>query len=52
MTQSNVTATVEDEGENPESVREWLVESLAPMFEWPRGTFRFGGAIEYLQAVV
>ena len=52
MTQSNVTATVEDEGESPESVREWLVESLAPMFEWPRGTFRFGGAIEYLQAVV
>jgi SAM-dependent methyltransferase len=52
MTQSNVTAAVEDEGENPESVREWLVESLAPMFGKPRGTFRFGGAIEYLQAVV
>jgi ubiquinone/menaquinone biosynthesis C-methylase UbiE len=52
MTQSNVTATVEDEGESSESVREWLVESVAPMFEWPRGTFRFGGTIGYLQAVV
>ncbi len=52
MTQSNVTATVEDEGESSESVRGWLVESVAPMFESPRGTFRFGGAIEYLQAIV
>jgi ubiquinone/menaquinone biosynthesis C-methylase UbiE len=52
MTQSNVTAAVEDEGENPESVREWLVESVAPMFGKPRGTFRFSGTIEYLQAVV
>jgi SAM-dependent methyltransferase len=52
MTQSNVTAAVEDEGENPESIREWLVDSVAPMFGKPRGTFRFGGAIEYLQAVV
>jgi len=52
MTQSNVTAAVDDGAESPESVREWLVESVAPMFEWPRGTFRFGGTIEYLQAVV
>ncbi|MCA1718623.1 MAG: methyltransferase domain-containing protein [Actinobacteria bacterium] len=52
MTQSNVTAAVEDGGESSESVREWLVESVAPMFGKPRGTFRFGGAIEYLQAVV
>jgi len=52
MTQSNVIAAVEDEGESPESVREWLVESVAPMFGEPRGTFRFGGVIEYLQAVV
>ena len=52
MTQSNVTAAVEDGAESPESVRAWLVESVAPMFGEPRGTFRFGGAIEYLQAVV
>ena len=52
MTQSNVNAAVEDGGESPESVREWLVESVAPMFGEPRGTFRFGGVIEYLQAVV
>ncbi len=52
MTQSNVTAAVEDEGESLESVREWLVESVAPMFGKPRGTFRFSGTIEYLQAVV
>ncbi len=52
MTQSNVTAAVEDGGESPESVREWLVESVAPMFGEPRGTFRFGGTIGYLQAVV
>ncbi len=52
MTQSNVTTAVEDGGESSESVREWLVESVAPMFEWPRGTFRFGGTIGYLQAVV
>ena len=51
MTQSNVNAAVEDGGESPESVREWLVESVAPMFGEPRGTFRFGGVIEYLQAV-
>ncbi len=52
MTQSNVTAAVEDGGESSESVREWLVESVAPMFGKPRGTFRFGGTIEYLQAVI
>jgi SAM-dependent methyltransferase len=52
MSQSNVTAAVEDERENPESIREWLVDSVAPMFGKPRGTFRFGGATEYLQAVV
>ena len=52
MTQSNVTTAVEDGAESLESVREWLVESVAPMFESPRGTFRFGGAIDYLQALV
>jgi hypothetical protein len=51
MTQSNVTAAVEDEVQSPESIREWLGECLAPMFDRPRGTFRFGGAIEYLQAI-
>ncbi len=51
MTQSNVTAAVEDEAQSPESIREWLGECLAPMFDRPRGTFRFGGAIEYLQAI-
>ena len=51
MTQSNVTAAVEDEAQRPESIREWLGEWLAPMFDRPRGTFRFGGAIEYLQAI-
>lgn len=52
MTQSNVTVAVEDGAVSPESVREWSVESVPPMFESPRGTFRFSGAIEYLQAVV
>jgi hypothetical protein len=51
MAQSNVTAAVEDGAESLESVQEWLVESVAPMFESSRGTFRFGGTIEYLQAV-
>jgi SAM-dependent methyltransferase len=50
MTQSNVTAAIEDRAESPESVRTWLISSLSPMFEWPRGTFRFGGVIDYLQA--
>jgi SAM-dependent methyltransferase len=45
MTQSNVTVAVEAGGESPESVREWLVTSVAPIFERSRGTFRFGGAI-------
>ena len=50
-TQSNVTAAVESGAESLESVRAWLAGSLAPIFERPRGTFRFGGVIEYLQKI-
>lgn len=52
MTQSNVVAAVESGAESSESVHAWLVSSLTPMFRRPRGTFRFDGVIEYLQAVV
>jgi SAM-dependent methyltransferase len=51
MTQSNVTATVEDEGESPESVREWLVESLAPMFESAARHFSVWWCHRVLQAI-
>lgn len=52
MTQSNVVGAIESGAESLESVHTWLVSSLTPMFRGPRGTFRFGGVIEYLQAVV
>ncbi|HKZ27314.1 MAG TPA: class I SAM-dependent methyltransferase [Rubrobacteraceae bacterium] len=52
MTQSNVVGAIESGAESLESVRTWLVSSLTPMFRGPRETFRFGGVIEYLQAVV
>jgi SAM-dependent methyltransferase len=52
VTQSNVIAAVESGAESLEDVREWLVGSLAPVFGRARGTFRFGGTIEYLQATV
>jgi len=52
MTQSNVIVAIENGAESLESVRTWLTSSLAPMFRRPRGTFLFGGVIEYLQVVV
>ena len=39
MTQSNVTAAVEDGGESSESVRTWLTSSLSPMFEGREALF-------------
>ena len=52
MTQSNVVGAIESGAERLESVHTWLVSSLTSMFRGPRGTFRFGGVIEYLQAFV
>ena len=52
MTQSNVVVAIESGAESLESVRTWLTSSLAPMVRRPRGTFLFGGVIEYLRAVV
>lgn len=51
MTQSNVMAAVEEDAEDREDVRGWLLDSLAPLFPVLRGTFRFGGTIEYLQKI-
>ena len=52
MTQSNVVVAIESGAESLENARTWLTSSLAPMVRRPRGTFLFGGVIEYLRAVV
>ena len=52
MTQSNVVVAIESGAESLENARTWLKSSLAPMVRRPRGTFLFGGVIEYLRAVV
>jgi hypothetical protein len=52
MTQSNVVVAIESGAESLESARTWLTSSLASMFRRPRGTFLFGGVIEYFRAVV
>ena len=49
MTQSNVIAAVEEGGEPLEDARGWLLSAVTPFFPGPRGTFRFGGVITYLQ---
>ena len=52
MTQSNVVVAIESGAQSLDSARTWLTSSLAQMFRRPRGTFLFGGVIEYLRAVV
>ena len=49
MTQSNIIAAVEQGTERAESTYTWLVEQLVSLFPVSRGTFLFGGVIEYLQ---
>ncbi len=49
MTQSNIIAAVEQGTERAESTYQWLVEQVTPLFPLSKGTFLFGGVIEYLQ---
>jgi hypothetical protein len=49
MTQTNVSAVVEQGTERPENLYTWLLDELAPLFLTPRCTFLFGGTIEYIQ---
>ena len=49
MTQSNVIASVEQGSESSEDVYAWLASEVTPLFQKPKGTFRFGGTVEYLQ---
>lgn len=48
-TQSNVIAAVEQGTESNESVYNWLINELAPMFKVSAATFSFGGSIWYFQ---
>ena len=48
-TQSNVIATVEQGTESNESVYNWLINELAPMFKVSIATFSFGGSIGFFQ---
>jgi SAM-dependent methyltransferase len=50
LTQSNVIAAVEQGSEQLNDVRAWIRASVAPFFAEPRGTFAFGGDIQYLRA--
>jgi len=50
-TQSNVIAAVEQGDEDLESVFNWLVESVKPMFPGDSATFRSSGSICYLRKV-
>jgi hypothetical protein len=49
LTQSNVIAAVEQGTERLADVRAWIRASVAPFFAMPRGTFAFGGDLQYLQ---
>jgi len=49
MTQSNVIASVEQGSESPADVYTWLITEVTPLFQKSKGTFRFGGTIEYRQ---
>lgn len=49
MTQSNVIAAVEQGTESAENVYGWLLNELRPLFPISKGTFIFGGSIEYIQ---
>lgn len=48
-TQSNVIAAVEQGTESNESVYNWLINELAPMFKVSIATFSFGGSIGFFQ---
>ena len=49
LRKQNVIVVVEGGNETIESVREWLLKDLQPLFRSEYGTFEFGGYIWYLQ---
>ncbi|MCY3801291.1 MAG: class I SAM-dependent methyltransferase [Chloroflexi bacterium] len=52
LTQTNVSAVVEDGSRTLEEVREYLVREIGPFFPATgRGTFEFGGPIWYLRSL-
>jgi SAM-dependent methyltransferase len=50
LTQSTITAAVEERGEDIEAVTTWLTESAQPFFRQPREILQFTGYIWYLQS--
>jgi hypothetical protein len=50
LTQSTITAAVEERGEDIGAVTTWLTEAAQPFFRQPREVLQFTGYIWYLQS--